>query len=479
MTIVGPTLPSSLPLLSPSRPTTLLAQLQSGQTLQASVERILAGGEVELRVGSSLIRVNTPVKLAPGQPLTLNVELTSQGPLLRANQQAQQLETIASAWRSAIPKQKPVAEVFTQLQQLIKQPISEQLPKPLHNAIKTFIQQVPRVDKLSQPDNLRRVLQQSGPQLEAKLLHASLNQQTPNTNHDLKVGFLRIAQQVLQWQSQQQGNPTKTNTALANTAPTNPAANTSSRTAGVELYHALLNSASNKPSTQGESLPATTRPLLPPLLPPDTSATTTPDKRLLGSLQQILERILPASFSAQIAFPAAQTAVTATNTSNVTTGQALLRIAAEILNQLESGLARIQHHQLTSMPGDEPVRTLLNVELPVLNNQQFENIGIRIEQEETQQQQQENKHNWRAVVSFDLPKLGKVQAIIGIQQQQVSTEFRSENKLATELFRTHIDLLQERLQEAGLKTGKFHFTTGAPMVDIDSPTSSDLLHTKA
>lgn len=471
MTTVGPTVPPSHPLLSPSRPTTLLAQLQSGQTLQASVERILPGGEAELRVGTSLIRVNTPVNLAPGQPLTLNVEISSQGPLLRANQEAQQLETIASAWRSAIPKQKPLAEVFTQLQQLIKQPVSEQLPKPLRSAINTLVQQVPRIDNLSKPDSLRQVLQQSGPQLEAHLLRASLNQQAPNTSQDLKAGFLRVAQQVLQWQSQQQGNTTK------NTTPTNPGANTSSRTVGVGLYHTLLNAASNKPPAQGESLPLTTRPLLPPLLTPGT--TTTPDNRLLGSLQQILERILPASFSAPIALPSAQTGATTSNTSNVTAGQALLRIAAEILNQLESGLARIQHHQLTSMPSDEPVRTLLNVELPVFNNQQFGNIGIRIEQEETQQQQQEAKHNWRAVVSFDLPELGKVQAIISIQQQQVSTEFRSENEIATELFRKHIDLLQERLQEVGLKTGKFHFTTGAAMLDMNSPASSGLLHTEA
>ena len=470
MTTVGPTVSSSLPLLSPSQPANLLAQLQSGQTLQANVARILPGGEAELRIGTSLIRVNTPVNLAPGQPLTLNVEVTSQGPLLRANQEAQQLETIASAWRSAIPKQKPLAEVFTRLQHLIKQPSSEQLPKPLRSAINTLIQQVPGLDNLSKPDSLRQVLQQSGSQLETNLLRASLHQQAPNTSQDLKAGFLRVAQQVLQWQSQQAGN------AATNATPLNPGANTSTRPAGVELYHALVNAANNKTPTSGENLPLTNRPLLPPLLTPVTAPS--PDNKLFGSLQQILERILPASFASQAALPSAQAAVTA-NASNSTTGQTLIRIAAEILNQLESGLARIQHHQLTSLPNDEPVRTLLNVELPVFNNQQFGNIGIRIEQEESQQEQKDAQHNWRAVVSFDLPKLGKVQAIISIQQQQVSTEFRCENEVATELFSEHIELLQERLHELGLKTGKFHFTTGEAMLDMNNPASSGLLHTEA
>lgn len=472
MSTVGPTVPSSLPLLSPSRPAALLAQLSSGQTLHASVERLLPGGEAELRVGSALVRVNTPLNLAPGQPLTLNVEISSQGPLLRANQEARQLETIASAWRSAIPKQKPLAEVFSQLQQLLKQPGSEQLPKPILSAINRLVAQVPSVATLSKPDGLRQALQQSGPQLEAHLLRASLTQQAPNTGQDLKAGFLRVAQQLLQWQSQQPGATSST------TASSNPAANTAPRAAGVELYHALLNAASSKPAPPGESIPLTSRPLL-PSLPNPALPVTTSEGRLPGVLQQILERILPSTFPSQVVLPAHQAVAAATHTSNITAGQALLRIAADILNQLEAGLARIQHHQLTAMPSDEPVRTLLNVELPVFNNQQFSNIGIRIDQEDAAQQQLKAKHNWRAVVSFDLPGLGKVQTIISIQQNRISTEFRSENETTTELFREHIELLQERLQAIGLKTGNFNFITGASTIDMSKPASDGLLHTEA
>lgn len=474
MSTVGPTVPSSLPLLSPSRPAALLAQLSSGQTLHASVERLLPGGEAELRVGSALVRVNTPLNLAPGQPLTLSVEISSQGPLLRANQEARQLETIASAWRSAIPKQKPLAEVFGQLQQLLKQPASEQLPKPILGAINRLIQQVPGIETLSKPDGLRQALQQSGPQLEAHLLRASLTQQVPNTGQDLKAGFLRVAQQLLQWQSQQSGTA-----AAGDTASPNPPASTAPRAAGVELYHALLNAAGSKPVPPGEAEPLTSRPLLPPL-PNPAPPVTTSEGRLPGVLQQLLERILPTVFSNQLALPAHQAVAAATHTSHLTAGQALLRIAADILNQLEAGLARIQHHQLTAVPSDEPVRTLLNVELPVFNNQQFSNIGIRIDQEDAAQQQQlKAKHNWRAVVSFDLPALGKVQAIISIQQDRISTEFRSENETATKLFREHIALLQERLQAIGLKTGNFNFITGAGMIDMSRPTPDGLLHTEA
>ena len=465
MTTVGPTVPSSLPLLSPSQPANLLTQLQAGQTLTANVERLLPGGEAELRIGASLVKVNTPVSLAPGQILSLKVEITSQGPLFRANQESQQLETIASALRTAIPKQKPLAEVFTQLQQILKEPASQQLPKPLRSAINTLIQQVPNIENLSKPSTLRQALQQSGPQLEAKLFHAALNQQVPNTRQDLKAGFLRVAQQVLYWQSQQ-GNVTSSTTATTST-------NTSTRTAGVELYHALVAAANKSPS-----LPSNPRPLLPPLPIPVSTAPT--DNRLLGGLQQILERILPASLTPQLTQHAhIQTNIANSSASNVTPGQALLRIAAEILNQLESGLARIQHHQLTAVPNDEPIRTLLNVELPLLNNQQFGNIGIRIEQEDAQQQQQDTEHNWRAVVSFNLPILGKVQAIIRVQQEKINTEFRSENEIATELFKEHIDLLQNRLQEIGLKTGEFHFTTGETLFDMNNPSSSGLLHTEA
>jgi hypothetical protein len=402
--------------------------------------------------------------------LTLSVETSPQGPLLRANQEAWQLETIASAWRSAIPRQKPLAEVFTQLQQLLKQPVSEQLPKPLRSAIQSLVQQAPSVESLSRPDKLHQVLQQAGPQLEAHLFRASLTQQAPNVSKDLKAGFLRVAQQVLQWQSQQVGSP-------GSTAPATPA-NTSPRAPGVELYHALLNAAGSKTMSPGGSPPPVSRPLLPPLLNP-TPITAIQDNNLPGRLQQLLERFLPASFANPVALPSVQAGTTAANTNNATAGQALLRIAAEILNQLEAGLARIQHHQLTAMPSDEPVRTLLNMELPVFSQQQFSNVGVRIEQEEAQQQEEQNaKHNWRAVVSFDLPALGKVQAIISIQQQRVSTEFRSENEVTTRLFREHINLLEERLHTVGLKTSHFHFSTGT-MVDMNDPAAHSLLHTEA
>lgn len=470
MNTVGPTAPPGQPLLSPSRPSELLLQLRSGQTLHASVERILPGGEADIRLGSSLLRVHTPVNLAAGQPLTLRVEITTQGPVLRASQEVQQLETIANAWRSAIPKQKPLAEVFTQLQQLLRQPASEQLPKPLHRAIQSLVQQATSVENLSHADNLRQLLQNAGTRLEARLLRASLQQRPPAIQQDLKASFLRVAQQVLQWQSEQPASPI---TASA----TGLSTNTASRAAGVELYHALLNAAGSKSLPQANNLPLTSRPLLPPLPTPVPHAPQ--DKRLFTGLQQLLERLLPASLSAPSPLPTVQPRANIANNNSVTAGQALLRIAAEILNQLESGLARIQQHQLAAVPGDEPVRTLLNVEIPVANNQQFGNVGVRIEQEDVPPQEQEkSKHNWRAVVNFDLPGLGKVQAIVSIQQHQVSTEFRSENDAATELFRQHIDLLEERLQEAGLKTGSFRFSTGETPVDIDTPGSSNLLNTE-
>ncbi|MDT8403900.1 flagellar hook-length control protein FliK [Sulfuriflexus sp.] len=470
MNTVGPTAPPGQPLLSPSRPSELLLQLRSGQTLHASVERILPGGEADIRLGSSLLRVHTPVNLAVGQPLTLSVEITKQGPVLRASQEVQQLETIANAWRSAIPRQKPLAEVFTQLQQLLSQPASQQLPKPLHRAIQGLVQQAASVENLSRADNLRQVLQNAGTRLEARLLRASLQQQPPATQQDLKAAFLRVAQQVLQWQSQQPASPITAGAPGSST-------NTASRAAGVELYHALLNAAGSKSLPQANNLPLASRPLLPPL--PTAVPLASQDKPLFSGLQQLLERLLPASLSTPPPVPTVQAGANTANNNSVTAGQALLRIAAEILNQLESGLARIQQHQLAAVPGDEPVRTLLNVEIAVANNQQFGNVGVRIEQEDVSPQEQEkSKHNWRAVVNFDLPGLGKVQAIVSIQQHQVSTEFRSENDAATELFRQHIDLLEERLQEAGLKTGSFRFSTGETPVDIDTPGSSNLLNTE-
>lgn len=466
MSTIGPNILSAHPLLTPSRPSELLQQLPPGQTLQASVERLLPGGEAELRIGTATLRVKSPLNLAPGQPLSLQVENSSEGPLLRARQAAQQLETLASAWRSALPRQKPLGEVFTQLQQTLAQPGAEQLPRPIREAIGQLIQRSPNLTTLSRPEGLRLALNQSGPQLEARLLQTAPGQPPPNTQQDLKAGLLRLARQVLQWQSQQTSAPQSASNGLPGNAK---------QPAGLELYNALVNAANSKLDGQAPLTPSS-RPLLPPLLPPAT-ADPSQGKGLLGGLQHLLERLLPAGLATT---PNASPGVN-TNTGNTaaTPAQTLLRIAAEILNQLEAGLARIQHHQLSAMPGDEPVRTLISTELPVFYQQQFTNIGIRIEQETSQQQQKEHQHQWRAVINFDLPQIGKVQALIGVRGGLLSTEFKSEDPATTELFRHHIGLLKKRLQLAGLESVAFSFTTGNADNTMHQPASSGLVRTEA
>lgn len=503
MDIPGPTSSSNQPVLSPSRPTSLLQLLSQNlprnQTLLATVERILPSGEAELRIGNALLRVSSPVSLANGQPLTLRVENSPQGLLLRVSQDAKQIETLAHAWRTVLPRQAPLADVFNRLvanlQQAPRNPSSAKLPQPLRDAVQELVRQLPDVKTLSRADGLRKSLQNAGTLLEARLFAAAVNKKAPDTGHDLKANLLRLAHNVLQFQSANRslgnalqstvnaavakelasskslaGNPTASTTTSANSKPA------SGRPAGLNLYTSLLNTATQSTQTSGDkALPVTPpRPLLPPLpLPADS--TTPADKHFLRDLQELLSRFLPLPIPGRTA-----SGTPAGNAKNIpTVSQALLRIVADLLTQIETGLARIQQHQLNSFQGDETARTILNLELPLFNGNNFNNLGVRIQRETEQNEQGEMQHLWRAVVNFDLPELGNVQAIITIRQQQVHTEFRSEKDTTTETFKSHIETLKHRLIDAGLKPGNFNFTTGRREHTADDAPRHGILSTKA
>jgi len=479
--------------LSPSRPSELLNQLQVGQVLVARVERLLAGGDAELRIGQNLLRVNSPINLATGQPLSLKVEASVEGPLLRIAQQASQVEALARAYRAAIPKQSPLANVVSQLQKIIATPAatirpstnaaasvatstpnipSPTLPKTIQTAIRELVRSLPEVSTLSKPEGLKTAIKDAGPLLETRLFNSAKTAQPINTQADVKANFLRAARSLLQFQASQTSvsSPTPTGVGAANTAQTSVAGRN-----GIEIYNALLQAATAKPNTESAKAESQ-RPLLPTLplplpLPVQSQPAPLQTEKILASLPAFLSKFLPGNLGST------EQASTQAKQAQAATNQILHRLTAELLNQIESGLARIQQQQLNLVPSDEPVRTLVNTEFPILNGQQYDNLSLQIESEETKNADGEKQHIWRATIRFELPDLGFVQAIVSIKEHRVFMEFRSEQQTTTVLFRSQIAVLEKKLRDAGLNLGESTFSTGK--IAVRDTTVSGLLNTEA
>jgi len=452
---------------TPINPAELLARLQPGQTLLAKVESLLANNnEVVLRIGNQSIRANSPIPLNAGQAISLLVEESNNGLILRIAQQTNQADVIAQALRTVLPKQQAIADVvkllvqnlatnkeFSVVKTDVATPNSAPTANSLRSIIQNFVSNLPNIKTLSQADSLRQAIQNSGVNLESHLRQSIVTGKPPQTANDIKANFLRIAQTALQLQS----NPSSTivNSAINN----NPINNSNSKTNSLEAYTALLSAASKQaPLTDKSAL--VERPLLPPL--PLTTSTTTNagssiTQRLISSLPPALQRLLPTPFVATV--PQAKTTATAQQTQPVSQ-QIFSTMIVELLNQMESGLARIQQHQLHSLASDDAIRHFLGLELPVFNGKDFDNIGVKIEWQEETADDSSKPHQWRVILNFDFDELGKTQVEIRAGESEIHTDFKSENNTAQQLFRENKEILATGLREHGLTPGVFTFSTG-------------------
>jgi len=261
-----------------------------------------------------------------------------------------------------------------------------------------------------------------------------------------------------------------------------PQASTTRPTNEIYTSQAKPASASQPPPTTTDKSLLTPRPLLPPL-PTAAQATTTTapsteqptQNNLVGIIPKLLQKILPTGLLGTHQ----QAAVTQAAVQANPTSPALLNMVNELLNQLESGLARIQQHQINSMPGDETIRHILNLELPVFNGKGYDNIGLAIEWHDQQKDQEINKHQWRVVINFNFDELGEVQAIVRAQQDEIHTEFRSKNDIAQQVFSSYSNLLEKNLRDRGLTPGKFTFSAAELETPSDHPLGDHIVKTKA
>ncbi len=407
------------------------APLQAGQNLKLEVVqprseppqlRILSEGSAQNHAEQAL-RILLP-RQSSLTPLLANLALLGRATPAPANTQGGSPPATATATTGNPPTLPATGAASGSTQAGALNPgavnAASALPRPITEQLQQWLRLLPNVAQASRPEGLKQALLDSGVFLEARLLTAASGT-TPSQaaaqllGQDLRAGLLRLAAAL------QQLRP----------APPPPGA-----PPGAPAQAAAASAAGDQTSGV-QPAPATPPPLrgVPPL--PQAAA--------------------PASLAG---LPPAEA-------------------GRELLQQVEGALARIQLHQLQSLPGSEAGRAVWAMELPLRHGQDIDLFGLRIERDaEHNAGTPAQRDTWSVTLAFDLGELGPVRARVSLYDGQISAQFWTEQPATRQRFEDHLATLHERLRNAGLQIGRLGCHSGMPP-DASPPPPSGLVNEKA
>ncbi|MFK5914857.1 MAG: flagellar hook-length control protein FliK [Woeseiaceae bacterium] len=124
------------------------------------------------------------------------------------------------------------------------------------------------------------------------------------------------------------------------------------------------------------------------------------------------------------------------------------------LKNIESGISHLKQTQLQNLSENQAGRPLWLMELPIKDGQDIDILKLRISQDENAQATDQHKKIWNITLEFDFPELGKIKAHVKMQNENISTQFYSEQAKTLALFKDNLDFLRSRLNYNGLNVEK-------------------------
>lgn len=153
---------------------------------------------------------------------------------------------------------------------------------------------------------------------------------------------------------------------------------------------------------------------------------------------------------------------------------------SELFRQIESALARTQLHQLNTLNELENGKLAWSLELPIRNEEDDVDVmKMRIFGDE-ENKNEEGVTPLTVTLEIDLKYIGPVFSKIVLLRDAVSVGFWAEEEMTYSLFEQHVEELQTRLQDAGLRTDQISCHHGrGPATPDPVPQQSGLLDLKA
>ena len=148
--------------------------------------------------------------------------------------------------------------------------------------------------------------------------------------------------------------------------------------------------------------------------------------------------------------------------------QQLLRLAA-------AAISRLQSHSLSSLQQSGTLdngnqQTTWQSEIPVRHGQDFIPLQVKLQREETPQQQADREREqhdplqalWRIELAFDLSPLGPLQVQAQLAQGRLSGQLWAQQEHTARLIDSQLGNLRERLLARGLDVGDLECHPGTP-----------------
>ncbi|MDI9779779.1 flagellar hook-length control protein FliK [Pseudomonas putida] len=200
-----------------------------------------------------------------------------------------------------------------------------------------------------------------------------------------------------------------------------------------------------------------------PMIAPTTLAQALPAmaRSALGMLDRVTPRTPPG------AFPLPSRLLQAME--NEGDLQQLLRLAA-------AAISRLQSHALSSLQQSGTLengnlQTTWQTEVPIRHGQEFIPLQVKLQREETPEQQAERQQReqqdplqalWRIDLAFDLAPLGPLQVQAQLSQGRLSGQLWAEREQTARLIDSQLSALRERLLARGLEVGDLECHPGIP-----------------
>lgn len=126
------------------------------------------------------------------------------------------------------------------------------------------------------------------------------------------------------------------------------------------------------------------------------------------------------------------------------------RLSQELGRQVEGAIARIQYHQLASLPSGDPNHQVWQLDLPWRDGQELGHWHLEIEKD-GRRQGAGGSAAWTVILTLDLEPLGPVHTRISLQGEAVTSTFWAERPETARLIGARLDELRAGLEGVGLE----------------------------
>ncbi len=396
-------------------------QLQTGQILKAVVVKLNSEKVlfelIEPKLSITLeASANSSLKqgqmlslqvIKMGPPMSLNV-LEGGNTLIKSN------NTLNAALRVVIPKQTSMSQLLSNLHYLSipNLKLNETFPQEILDMSRVAFQRLPSIGDIKSASGIKDALISSGVFLEQQLKNVILNNSNTIKN-DTRTSLLRLAASIRSLLSE--------STAVTDKAST---VNTKSGNGSILINNSEV--IKNQSANPHAPLPHTQR-----------------QHHNINELQR--------------------------STSSLSNIQQTNLALNELLRNIETSLAKIQHNQLQHFIPDDQSKINWFFDLPVRREDGSDIFRFKFSQGNDENNTNDN-NEWSVTLSFDLEKLGLISIQIYLHDNKIGATVWAKKQGTYQLFNTHLYILQKQMEDSGITVSNIRCNKGEiPQTETNKP----------